>query len=39
MITIKDNIIGLFGGITNEEPNSKIPNIGYLNDFYLFNIS
>ena len=38
MITIKDNIVGLFGGITNDELN-KNQNAIYLNDFYLFNIS
>ena len=36
MITIKDNIVGLFGGVSRMDE-SKNPI--YLNDFYLFNIS
>lgn len=39
MVSIKDNIAGLFGGITFDDPNSKNPNQILLNDFFLFNIS
>ena len=36
MISIKENVLGLFGGIGYVDENMK--NQQYLNDFFLFNV-